>query len=266
MAVQPHSSPLLLLPLELRLKVYRALLAPNADKIQTLYHDRYGRQKRLNIHPTILRVNKQTHTEALPILYGDNTFLIDISTPVVEQCAGGSYPDLLFDPQSLLRDDTPFNENTNEFRDLDRLRASDGLIYPHCFRLLRHIIISTSCRAVWGDSQGGYYYSHIATLILRILERLCGEEDYAGTPSKMVSIWIQREEFDRLILHEASVTEVNEYRRIWVAMKELYEKVQKSRRVSVFEVVNYPDIPSKSNCPREVNIETFSKMFGGPLE
>lgn len=57
-----QASPLLILPLELRAKIFEELLCPNPGRVYTLYHDRQGRQASFNIDPTILRVNEQIYS------------------------------------------------------------------------------------------------------------------------------------------------------------------------------------------------------------
>ncbi|KAK3903326.1 hypothetical protein C8A05DRAFT_43423 [Staphylotrichum tortipilum] len=90
----PRRSPptFLTLPLELRLDIYTHLLIlppPTPPEIQpTTYRCAYSSSppssspgspsqstlEKPKLHPQILRVNPQTHAEALPILYGHNTF------------------------------------------------------------------------------------------------------------------------------------------------------------------------------------------------
>ncbi|MCJ1301386.1 hypothetical protein MMC08_004186 [Hypocenomyce scalaris] len=171
MALASSSFPILALPLELRLRIYEELLAPNPAIVHTLYHDRRGRDRSFNIHPSILRVNTQIHDEAVAVLYDHNTFMLDLSTAVVSQCTGGSYPDRIRGPQPLFRDDA---EPT----------TAQGLIYPHCLKRLRNIDLLTSPSAVWGSAQLGShgsaqlgtFFSHIGNLILSVLRLLAYEE------------------------------------------------------------------------------------------
>lgn len=195
MAASTPASPLLALPLELRIKVYEQLLRPDPDRIQTLYHDRHGRQPSFNISPAILRVSQQIYSEAVPILYDTASVQIYLATPVVKQCKGGNYPDGITDPPDLFRKDT--DENTESAQKLDwraalptandlesarRPRsAADGCIYPHCFQRLREIQIVTSRHAIWGGRRGGSYFSHTGRTVMRIL-KLLAEEQATKTP------------------------------------------------------------------------------------
>ncbi|KAK3327383.1 hypothetical protein B0T19DRAFT_161616 [Cercophora scortea] len=59
-------SPFLTIPLELRLEIYTHLLTLPPSPVATT---------KQTLHPAILSANHQTHAEALPILYTNNTFL-----------------------------------------------------------------------------------------------------------------------------------------------------------------------------------------------
>lgn len=213
MSFVARTSPLLALPLELRLKIYEQLLSPETERVYTLYHDRIGqassgrgRRKReyrisgntlSRIDPTVLRVNQQIYSEAVSILYESNEYRIYLATPVCLQCTGGNYPDGMADPADLFRNDTngsakkisgaeaSSSESLNECLDFteqpERLKV--GIIYPHCFRRLRHINLTSARHAIWGDSEGGDYFSHIGEAIWKILKVLA-EEQATGAPLK----------------------------------------------------------------------------------
>ncbi|KAL2179264.1 uncharacterized protein P884DRAFT_268417 [Thermothelomyces heterothallicus CBS 202.75] len=85
----PRDPPTFLtLPLEVRLEIYSHLLVlpppPPRDSLRAVYRCSFAASRALGsptgtsskptLHPQILRVNKQTYHEALPILYGQNTF------------------------------------------------------------------------------------------------------------------------------------------------------------------------------------------------
>ncbi|AEO56089.1 hypothetical protein MYCTH_2300594 [Thermothelomyces thermophilus ATCC 42464] len=85
----PRDPPTFLtLPLELRLEIYSHLLVlpppPPRESLRPIYRCSFAASRALGsptgtnskptLHPQILRVNKQTYHEALPILYGQNTF------------------------------------------------------------------------------------------------------------------------------------------------------------------------------------------------
>ena len=101
-----EASPLFTLPLKIRNKVYEELLSPDPATVHKLYHDRKGRSEALNIHPSILQVNRQVYSEALWILYSCNVFSIDLSTRVVLQYTGVYYPEHpRLNPEALFRRD-----------------------------------------------------------------------------------------------------------------------------------------------------------------
>ncbi|KAL2148788.1 hypothetical protein VTH82DRAFT_1935 [Thermothelomyces myriococcoides] len=84
----PREPPTFLtLPLELRLEIYYHLLVlpppPPRESLLATYRCSFaasrglgtaGANSKPTLYPQILRVNKQTYEEALPILYGQNTF------------------------------------------------------------------------------------------------------------------------------------------------------------------------------------------------
>lgn len=158
MTTQAHGFPFLLLPPELRQAIYVELLCPDPHRVKTLYHDRHGRDSSFNIHPSILRVNRHINAEATSLLYDHNIFKIDIATRVVIKCTRGLYPDHR-NREPLFRDD-----------------VDQGLIYPQCLSRLRHLEIKTSLGAVLGSRRGGCYFSHIGTLLLKILQSLVEPE------------------------------------------------------------------------------------------
>ena len=174
----------LTLPAELRNKIYSSLLCPDPESPRTLYHDRHGRKKPLGVYPSVLRTNKQVHAEALPFLYERNTFVIDYSSAVVQQCTGGSYPDQITNPPPLLRDEKtkwrPFSRRfAEEDAGLDEEKYNSsfehGIIYPHVLRRMSHLHLCTAPSAVWGSTMGGEIPSHIGPLLLELL-RVIAEE------------------------------------------------------------------------------------------
>lgn len=190
MASSTSVSPLLALPLELRIAIYEQLLSPDPARIHQLYHDRNGREASFDIDPTILQVSKQIYSEAIPILYENASVRLYLATPVVVQCTGGNYPDGNVDPPDLFRKES--NRAIDTAKKLkwrigaptvhgleieERLDSQyQGYIYPHCFQRLRKIQLVTSRHAIWGDSQCGSYFSHTGQTVLRILKVLAEEQ------------------------------------------------------------------------------------------
>lgn len=195
MAATTQASPLLVLPLELRLDIYKQLLSPDPDRVCILYHDKQGRKASFDLDPAILRVNKQIYSEAVSILYDTASVRLYLATPVLMQCTGGNYPDGIVDPPALFR--TYTGGDTKPATNLDQCTppstvkgldfegrpesTSQGYIYPHCFQRLCQIQLVTSRHAIWGDGQSGSYFSHTGQTVLRILRLLA--EGWATTSS-----------------------------------------------------------------------------------
>ena len=58
MTASSQASPLLALPSELRIEIYKQLLNPDPERVHTLYHDKHGREASFGLDPVILRANK----------------------------------------------------------------------------------------------------------------------------------------------------------------------------------------------------------------
>ncbi|KAL9023410.1 MAG: hypothetical protein Q9180_008246 [Flavoplaca navasiana] len=163
--------PFLSLPLELRRHIYSELLIPSIPstglvvKPRILWHDRHGLQKHIPVYPQILQASKQTNAEATPILYENNTFKINISSPVTQQCTGGMYPDGYESPQYLFRSDVP-----------QRYFDGPGDIYPHCLQRISNAEIRLSTEAIWAKSAGGPFFSHIGDLLVEVLKVLAHDD------------------------------------------------------------------------------------------
>ncbi|KAL8765766.1 MAG: hypothetical protein Q9209_007273 [Squamulea sp. 1 TL-2023] len=166
--------PFFSLPLELRHHIYSELLTPSIPSEGSiadpwiLWHDRYGLKKHIPVHPQILLANRQVNAEGTTILYENNTFKINISSPVTKQCTGGMYADNFGSPQYLFRTDS-----SQRYFDLP------GEIYPHCLQRIANIEIRLSTRAIWASTMAGYYFSHIGELFLEVLRVLA--EDANGS-------------------------------------------------------------------------------------
>lgn len=211
MAARDEKSPLLALPLELRILVYEHLLSSHPNRVHALYHDRYGKQGSFDIHPTILRVNKQIYSEAVAILYDTIHVRIYLGTPV------GFYPEGIVEPPELFRTDD--EEDIKSMHELDwqtvpstgkNLKsheqtqpdeslksqewlegAAPGYIYPHCLKRLRGIQLVTSRPALWGVGQCGHYLSHTGQIVLQILRLLAEEQVPKSTGAKHIKVTFQ---------------------------------------------------------------------------
>lgn len=72
----PKALPTFALPSELRRMIYQHLLNRTPHKTMLLYFDSFPNNRYLDLHPAILRVSRRTYTDAVPLLYGANTFEI----------------------------------------------------------------------------------------------------------------------------------------------------------------------------------------------
>ncbi|KAM3066298.1 hypothetical protein ACMFMG_003191 [Clarireedia jacksonii] len=109
------SSPFLKkLPVEIRIKIYKLLLVnPELGESSSIGTNvNFGRSKKFELTPAILRVCRTITNEADPILYGSNTFIME--------CIGAYGPSGCHTPQSpltryILNDQPPGEEYNFEF-------------------------------------------------------------------------------------------------------------------------------------------------------
>ena len=188
-ATMTRKSYLLSLPLELRAMIYIELLCPNPRTTKLLYHDRKARLPSLDLYPQILRLNKQIYHEAYSYLY-NNQFELQLLSPIPHSCMGSSYrkhPDpengqprvrgetLIAPP--LFRSDPASVWLPHR----DGRIAPDGLMYPRCFKRLRHIEIKVSINSVLASCRSGFRFSFTGDLLLDILCLLISEDTYSET-------------------------------------------------------------------------------------
>jgi hypothetical protein len=242
-------SPLFALPLKLRTEIYEELLCPNPTRIHTLYHDRQGREPSFNLHPKILRVNKQVYDEAASLLYRSNIFEIYIATNVVRQCTGGIYPDHIPNPPPLLRKYEASQAQTEPQNDLRPACPAEravqpvikpylelglhGIIYLHCFQRLRHIRLVTSRGAIWGQTRGGSFFTRPGELIMQILQDLSDEAATSG--SKILEFIVHPDWRTKYGIFQAGRTDAEDGKAIEMAA--LLQSVRRTRIVEVEEKV-----------------------------
>jgi len=262
-------SPIFALPLELRTKIYEELLCPNPTRVHTLYHDRQGREPSFNINPAILCVCTLAYDEAVSLLYCNNIFEIYLATSVVQQCTGGTYPDSTPDPPPLLLKHAATVEPAGSQYDLLPTRSSarapipyvelgsQGIIYIHCFQRLQPIRLVTSRGAIWGDSEGGLFFSSPGELILEILNDLIGE---APTPArKHLEFIVQPDWLTKYGIFQSGTTDAEDGKAI--EMVALLQKIKKIRAVKLEEKVFSDELGSLET--RQVDIDAFIKDLDG---
>ena len=202
-----QASPLLALPSELRIEIYKQLLNPDPERIHTLYHDRHGREASFGLHPNILRVNKQICSEAISILYDTARVRIYLGTPIrphfLLENIDSNYSDGLDDPPALFRfdDEDAFEpeimlprlsplecvpSTVKRLKIQRRLEPAAGYIYPQCFQRLRNIQLVTSTPAIWTFDWGGAFFSHTGLTVLRILGLLAEKQVEESPATKFV--------------------------------------------------------------------------------
>lgn len=264
-----HLSPLFVLPLELRNKIYKGLLCPDPTRIHTLYHDRQGREPSFNLHPQILSVCKQARDEAFPLLYCNNIFEIYIATTVVKQCTGGIYPDSTPDPPPLLREDAPPVNHSAPMHNRGPLLSktaayepyvelgSRGIMYIHCFQQLRQLRLVTSRGAIWGQARGGEFFSTPGKLILEILHDLIGESP--GSLPMILDFIVQPNCRTKYGIFQAGKTDAKDGRAMEIAA--LLQKLQSTRTVHLEEKVFSDELGRLET--KQVDIDVVMASWAG---
>lgn len=198
MALQSSStSAILALPQELRSQIYSGLLCPKPDHPLTLFCAPQGRPAALDIHPAILRSNKQIYREALPLLYS-NVYKFDLTNSYQGPtcCSPGQDFARLF-----LSTNVQILESTRDwvYAEDGKLLSTKATIYPSAFRQLRHVEILTADHAVFGWGMLGSYWSQCGYLVNRILGYLGGSTDMEGEDMVTTTSTLK---FDFLISHD----------------------------------------------------------------
>ncbi|MCJ1392830.1 hypothetical protein MMC18_005702 [Xylographa bjoerkii] len=231
----------------MRMIIYKELLNPEPGKPLALHHDQTGRDKVLNIHPSILQVDRQIYCEASPILYDLNIFEIDLSSMVVRYFEGTGYPGTRTDHHlPLFRSDTapnnlPVKPNG---RYVSVRTSSSGLIYTHCFQRLRHLELVTSHGAVWGPALLPNFLSKTGELVQDVLRCLAKRVNPDGQHEKTLKVTTRlstrRPEMRVFSLEESdTISRMSEDggsdRK---KLKVLLWAVNKQRKVTVIEVLD----------------------------
>lgn len=73
----------------------------------------------------------------------------------------------------------------------EALRAR--MIYPHCFRRLRHINLISARDAIWWNFDGGYYFSHVGRTIWKILQVLADAHATEARSKQHLTFTIQKD-------------------------------------------------------------------------
>ena len=148
------------LPIELRKIIYHHLLHTSPNQTKLLFHDKTPDHRHLDLHPAILRVSRQTYADAVPILYGDNTFKISLRG-VTEESGRQVLLDHCLKPANFLR--------SKAFQPTPETQS--GLISRSALHSLRHLELDFSYDSFWGSAHQPYL-SMTAELILEILDIL----------------------------------------------------------------------------------------------
>lgn len=175
------------LPFELRMEVYKLVLSPDPERLQILsvHHHLPRTNTVLNIHPVILQTNRQAYTEAASIPYDCNKFLVTVRTARFFPPGGPIYH--APSPMGLLRIDstTPNTHARTNDTTTNLLTATAlGLIYPHCLRRLRYILLLTSGLGTPNDA-----YTYTGEMILDFLRILRDDvPPVSGEPAKVLKL------------------------------------------------------------------------------
>ncbi len=235
MAMSWPQSPLLALPQELRTKVYEELLCLAPGEVHTikrLWHDRTGRRVPVSLYPSILRVNKQIHFEAIPLLYDSDVFELDLAR---NNCLSIGYDSLgsilQIDTASIpLRSDEPAPVDTNLVNGY-----ATGFIHAHSLQRFRHIWLRTSQAAIWGDvGDQRFCCPHTRLLIIRILQ-LLSEHRCAATSVRptfkfiVVPDWLTQ--YGVFAVGRSDMKDKSDV----VGMLQLFREIQQTRSVLVEE-------------------------------
>ena len=248
------------LPLELRIKIYSELLNPDPERGHILYHDRRGRPVSLNLHPEILRTNKQIYAEAVDILYNSNHLKLDLKTAVRHQCTGGFYRDGFKDPQPLFRGEPPYNGFESPV-------SPQGLIFPHCLQRVRHLELTFASNSVWAVGRGHrvfkVVFSHVAELVFEILNCLVEHNaSFRKLPSKTLRLTVGPDYFGDVTLFQWGSRRSEEDMGKMRQMVPLLDRLRRSTRRLEFVVgvkVESEDGDDEIEW-RQIDFETFKRL------
>lgn len=258
-----QASAFLSFPLELRTKIYEELLCPNPTRIKTLYHDTKGRSIPLNLHPSILRVNRQIYFEANSLLYDNNIFELNLES-IVRRSQQSNYYDNEPDPPPLFITGTFQSSNTQPFfRDANHT----GIMSPQVFQRLRRITLVTRKMAIWGLCQeNGRHFSCIGGLIMDILQLLSVEER-TSTPSKKTFDFLVRPDWmTKYGIFQTEPSDAFDGRVIGV-MVPLLKDIKKSRATVVEEIIRPYDSEKETyHSLKRVNVDIDALMLFTRLE
>ncbi|MCJ1275411.1 hypothetical protein MMC21_003214 [Puttea exsequens] len=240
--IDDSTSPLLTLPIELRLKIWSELLCPNPSEAFELYHDMRGRGQSLNAHPLILTVSRQIYEEAWPLLYEKRVFDISLTSESVDvdQRAGDYYPDSCQNAPALFRYDETNMNACHPGGSQGPLVGGQGVIYPHCLPRFRHVRLSLSRGAIWGkDGINGRvdYFSHIGRMVMKILDLLLNESS-RSTRKRVLEVnevlTFRKSSSKNCSLFQPDQKGASKI--ILIEILTILKKIQRTRRVRVEEI------------------------------
>ena len=275
-----HTPTIFTLPLELRDIIYSELLSSKRSSPLELYNHNKGREESFDLHPSILRTNKQIYAEAISYLYKDNIFHLHLDGPISTGCHIDN-PDHKRPILPLLRhDDTLRTAVLTDGEDYDRPRKihfrisrckkihrdcrchllplpGPGPIYPHILRRLAHIEMFIGAFSMW-EHRGGRSLSETGKVVLDVLRLLAEdeiEEDHLVT-RKTLKIEIRAKWVDDglFIGDKGPSLSREDGQALKAEMLALLREIEKRRVVKVTEAVW--DRAKSGNKIKTVDVET----------
>ena len=265
MATNLQTPTLLTLPIELRNIIYSELLSSKRSQPLILYDSGKGREAVFDLHPSILRSNKQIYAEAISYLYKKNTLQLDLARPFSGGCDGRYYSNhrrpilplfrcddtiihtaVLVDgeyddrPRRIVTHITPRPERYQDCRCHLPPLPGPGPIYPHVLRRLAHIELIVGATSMCDTSKDGAFLTHMGKVFLDILRLLAEEEIEEGLVTKktlrveILAKWVP----DNLFLGDKGPSlSRKEGQALRVEMLALLKEIRRRRVVEVKEAV-----------------------------
>lgn len=154
------------LPTELRLHIYAILLTDPSPL--TLYNDDHPHRPALPVYPAILQSCRQIYTEASPVLYHRNLFLIMLCTD-----QGTTF----YEPREKESNWEPLLVREVATEMYNRVELSrEGVIEAAALRKMRNVEIVTNRHAVWESVLFGSTFSESGKTLVEALGAIAGKQ------------------------------------------------------------------------------------------